>query len=107
MSRTIEQMVLDVLDDPTGLRIIVDTKLPALLDGSIDVHKMIMDDVVEESLYYMIDRTSDCGQTVSDEWHITNSVGGGLVIPTNGWLVIFIENLLHRCKDAVVHTESY
>lgn len=90
----IEEMILEVLDAPKKLRIIIDTQLPSLCD-------------ISETLYYMIDRSDDCGETVIDKWHISSSAGGMVEIPTHGQLLDFVEQITRHCPDAKIWVEDY
>lgn len=104
----IEKMLLEVLDAPTSVRIIIDTNLPALCGNLSYTIEELGDGVeISDSMYYMIDRSPDQGKTVSDMWHVSNSCGGGLEIPSNALLLDFIERITDHCKAAKIWIESY
>lgn len=87
--------MLQVLDDPKQLRIIVYTNIPTL------------ESIGEENLYYMIDRSEDCGETVADHWHVTNSDGTGCKFGTNEEVFNFMQSLAATGVTLKVHTETY
>ena len=76
----IELMMLQVLDDPTGVRIIVETSYPDLSqeDGS--------------NAYFMIDR-SDGDEDVFDYWWVTDSLGQSHKFDSNVELIEFFESI--------------
>lgn len=101
-------MVLEVLDKPHTLRIIVDTQLPTLAgDSEYNLDEIRYGEDFSDTLYYMIDRSDDMGETVSDKWHITNSCGGAIVVPTHALLLDFIERITSHCPDATIWVETY
>lgn len=104
----IEKMMLEVLDAPTSVRIIIDTRLPSLIGNISDTIESISNgEEIWDTLYYMIDRSPDCGMTKSDMWHVSNSCGGGLEIPSNALLLDFIERITDHCKDPKIWVESF
>lgn len=104
----IEKMMLEVLDAPESVRITIDTELPALSGNISDtIEKLGNDEKISNTLYYMIGRSPDQGETVSDVWHVSNSCGCGIEIPTNVLLIEFINQITCRCKDAKIWIESY
>ena len=103
----IEKMMLEVLDAPKSVRIIIDTKLPALYYPQETIENMGNGEEISDTLYYMIDRSPDQGKTASDMWHVSNSCGGGLEIPSNALLLDFIERITDYCTDAKIWIESY
>lgn len=104
----IEKMMLEVLDAPESKRIIIDTELPALSGNTSDaIEELGWGEKISDTLYYMIDRSPDQGETVSDIWHVSNSCGGGIDIPTHALLMDFINQITDRCKDAKIWVESY
>jgi hypothetical protein len=63
-----KEALLDIVEQPTKYRVIVETQLPSL-------------DPIAGNLYYMIDK-GDCGVNgqgakVYDHYQVTNSDGGG------------------------------
>lgn len=104
----IEKMMLEVLDAPKSVRIIIDTNLPALCGNISDTIEEIGNgEKISDTMYYMIDRSPDQGETVSDVWHVSTSCGGGIEIPTNVLLIDFINQITCCCKDAKIWVESY
>lgn len=101
-------MMLEVLDAPQSVRIIIDTNLPALSGNISDtIEELGNGEEISDTLYYMIDRSLDQGETVSDMWHVSNSCGGGFEIPTHQLLIDFIKQITCHCKDAMIWVESY
>lgn len=95
----LKSAMLEVLDNPTQKRVIIETLIPSLNNGL-------------DNLYYMIDR-GDCGSEVLnepaiiyDEWHITNSAGEGITAETNQQVIDifggFPESVIKR-----VYTEYF
>lgn len=103
----IEKMMLEVLDAPQRVRIIIDTKLPALNNVQDTIEELGYGEKISDTIYYMIDRSPDQGETVSDMWHVSNSCGGGFEIPSNNLLLDFIEQITDHCKDAKIWVESF
>lgn len=87
--------MLQVLDDPKQLRIIVYTNIPTL------------ESIGEENLYYMIDHSEDCGETVADHWYVTNSDVTGCKFGTNEEVINFFEALAKTGIELNIHTETY
>ena len=104
----IEKMMLEVLDAPKSVRIIIDTNLPALSGNISDtIEELGNGEEISDTIYYMIDRSPDQGETVSDMWHISTSCGGGFEIPSHAFLIGFINQITCHCKDAKIWVESY
>lgn len=104
----IEEMMLEVLDAPKSVRIIIDTNLPALSNNISDtIEELGNGEKISDTLYYMIDRSPDQGETVSDVWYVSNSCGGGIEIPSHAILIGFIKRITDHCKDAKIWIESY
>ena len=104
----IEKMLLEVLDAPKSVRIIIDTNLPALcgnLSGTIE--ELGNGEEISDTIYYMIDRSPDQGETVSDMWHVSTSCGGGFEIPSHKLLIDFIAQITDHCKDPKIWVESF
>lgn len=74
---TLQECMLEVLDNPKEKRIIVETNIPSL--GHIG-----------ETIYYMIDKSTDCGDTVIKglEWQVTNNEGAGTEAPDNRSVIL-------------------
>lgn len=101
----IELMMLQVLDDPTGVRIIVETKYPDF--SEINGHK--------GNAYFMIDRgespsmiyDEEAGKPMEDEigdpvyddgevyddWHVTDSLGQECTFNSNIELIEFLDSI--------------
>lgn len=109
-------MMLQVLDDPTDIRIIVNTTYPDFSDTSDN-----------GNAYFMIDR-ADCGgvqktdadgkpmvdedgctiwedPTVYDYWKVSDSIGQSREFDSNVELIEFIDSIEGLIKD--VHVESF
>lgn len=93
-----EQMykaMLEVLDDPKRLRVIVNTNIPNL--KSIGV----------ENLYYMIDRSEDLGETAADHWYVTNSDLAGREFGTSEEVIKFMQSLAATGVTLNIYAETY
>lgn len=84
----IELMMLQVLDDPTGVRIIVETKYPDFSDQN-----------GTQNAYFMIDR-GDCGipndkesEVVYDHWQVSDSLGQSCKFNSNVKLLEFLNSI--------------
>ena len=84
----IELMMFQVLDDPTGVRIIVETKYPDFQEMSPD-----------GNAYFMIDR-GDCGmsndkesEVVYDHWKVSDSIGQTKNFNSNVDLIEFLDSI--------------
>ena len=84
----IELMMLQVLDDPTGVRIIVETKYPDFSDQN-----------GIQNAYFMIDR-GDCGmpndkesEVVFDYWQVSDSLGQCKKFNSNIELIEFLNSI--------------
>lgn len=99
--------MLEVLDAPTKLRIIVDTKIPALTDIAMTIENLTDGNDIEDTMYFMIDRTNDVGITESKEWYVSSSCSECFTIPTNAMVLDFIDNVVRKCNDAKVWVETY
>jgi hypothetical protein len=89
----IQDLLLDVMSNPTEVRIVIQTTIPQL-DG-------------EGQLYYMIDK-GDCGcpcatpptePKVFDHWVVSNSEGSIRNFPTHEEVVEFVQQLCRACAD--------
>lgn len=104
----IEKMILEVLDNPLCVRLIVDTKLPSLCNNLSDmIEELGNGEDISDTIYYMIDRSPDQGGIVSDMWHVSNSCGGGFEIPSHSLLLSFVEQIVRRCPKSEIWVESY
>lgn len=81
-------MMLRVLDDPTGVRIIVETKYPDFSDQN-----------GTQNAYFMIDH-GDCGvsgdrssEVEFDYWQVSDSLGQSKKFNSNGKLIEFIQSI--------------
>lgn len=75
-------MMLQVLDDPTGVRIIVKTRYPDFSDPN-----------GTQDAYFMIDRSDDVGDTEADHWKVSDSIGQTKNFNSNAELIEFIESI--------------
>lgn len=87
--------MLQVLDNPTDDRVIICTRIPSLDD-------------LGESMYYMLDKSDDNGETAikGKSWRLTNSDGAGSFIACSHDVI----QLLDRLPDGVIeriHLERY
>lgn len=104
----IEKMMLEVLDAPKSVRIIIDTNLPALCGNLSDTIEELDNGVeMSDTMYYMIARSPDQGETVSDMWHVSTSCGGGFEIPTNAMLLSIVKLITDHCKYPKIWVESF
>lgn len=102
----VEKMILEVLDTPKELRLIIDTEIPTLCVKGTD-STPVEGIEVSDTLYYMIDRSPDMGETISDVWRVSASEGGWYEIPTHQKLIDFINQILAKCPFANIWVESY
>lgn len=84
----IELMMLQVLDDPTGVRIIVETSYPDFSDQN-----------GTQNAYFMIDH-GDCGvsgdrssEVEFDYWQVTDSLGQCKKFNSNAALIEFLDSI--------------
>lgn len=93
------QLLLQVMENPTEYRIIVNTKLPNLNEPREDNSK----------IYFMIDKSDGGGDSVRDEatgeikevepatiyddWHVSDSAGNGAVFPKAADVLDFFDRL--------------
>lgn len=103
----IYKMMLYVLDKPTEYRIVICTDAPVIEGACSDTLEALKNRETLDGLYYMIDRTSDIGETVANDWHVTTNCGGSAIIPTNGLLIRFIKQVLKACPNAKMMTDCY
>lgn len=96
----IELMMLQVLDDPTGVRIIVETSYP---DFSAENGH-------DGNAYFMIDH-GDCGTTVDandsvvyDYWQVSDSIGQFKNFISNGELIEFLDSIEGLITNAWVES---
>lgn len=96
----IELMMLQVLDDPAGVRIIVETKYP---DFSAECGH-------DGNAYFMIDH-GDCGTTVDandsvvyDHWKVSDSLGQTKKFNSNVELIEFLESIEGLITNAWVES---
>ena len=92
----IEAMLLEVIEKPTELRVILQTEIPCLYGDSCNEH-----------VYYMFDRTDDCGETACDEWIINSSDGGGCRIKSHMEVRELIYKIIAGLKDYKIYIDSY
>lgn len=91
----IELMMLQVLDDPTGVRIIVETSYPDFSE----------DNGHDGNAYFMIDRSdanevydAETGEKilsadVYDYWQVSDSIGQSKKFNSNGELIEFVQSI--------------
>lgn len=96
----IELMMLQVLDDPTSVRIIVETKYPNLLTEDMD------------NAYFMIDR-GECGCSIEgceeepqvyDYWQVSDSIGQARKFNSNVELIEFLDSIEYIITKAWVES---
>lgn len=92
-------MMLQVLDDPTSIRIIVQTKYPDFSDEN-----------GTQSAYFLIDH-GDCGTTVDandakvyDHWKVSDSIGQTKDFNSNIELIHFLDSLEELITNAYVES---
>lgn len=104
---TIERMMLDVLDAPNSLRVIIDTKLPTIDSTPEAIESLSYGEEFPDTLYYMIDRSPDQGETASEMWKVSASSGGWFEIPAHALLLKFVKRITNECPNAKIWVESY
>lgn len=87
--------LLEVLDEPTNLRVVVSTDIPALIAGD------------DTNIIYLIDRSEDDGETPTDLWLVRNNEDGEARFATNACLVGFFQRFADAGVKFNAHTESY
>lgn len=98
----IELMMLQVLDDPTSVRIIVETKYPNLESES-------------DNAYFMIDRSNGgvihavTGEVIDeaevyDYWQVSDSIGQTRKFNTNVELIEFLDSIEYIITKAWVES---
>lgn len=99
MKESIYLMMLQVLDDPTGVRIIVNTTYPDFSNQN-----------GEGNVYFMIDR-GDCGvsndkssEVVYDHWKVSDSLGQVKEFGSNADLIEFLESIEDCTTSAYVES---
>lgn len=92
---SLQECMLAVLDNPKEKRIIVQTYIPSLY-------------AIGDTVEYMIDKTSDCGETVIEgtEWLVTNSEGAETEAPDNQSVILLFSRFPDECIDSI-YVESY
>ena len=95
----IELMMLQILDDPTGVRIIVETKYPDFSDQN-----------GTQNAYFMIDH-GDCGvsndkksEVVYDHWKVSDSIGQTKNFNSNVELIEFLDSIEGLITNAWVES---
>lgn len=89
----LKSAMLEVLDRPTDIRIIVETKIPIL-------------DKFGGPLYFMIDHGDCLPEKVYENWQVTNSAGECREFSTNSELLKFFE-AIHGEAISRVYVESF
>ena len=87
--------MLQVLDDPKGVRVVVNTNIPCL---------GINDD--EQTVTYLIDLSDGGGEELYEHWHVTNYDGAGREFASN----IDVLNFFDDFPEGVIteiYAESY
>lgn len=90
----IEQLLLTVLDAPTEKRIVIETDLP------------VFDDT-DDNLCYMIDRSPDQGDTVSDKWHVSTNVGSLRTFDSHKGVLSLVNKIISATNEAEIRIESF
>lgn len=92
---SLQECMLAVLDNPKEKRIIVQTHIPSLY-------------AIGDTVEYMIDKTSDFGETVIEgtEWGVTNSEGAETKATDNRSVILFFSQFPDGCIDSI-YVESY
>ena len=94
----IELMMLQVLDDPTGVRIIVETSYPDFSDHN-----------GTQNAYFMIDRSDanfavDSEPEIYDYWQVSDILGQSKEFNSNVELIEFLESIKGLITRAWVET---
>lgn len=76
----LKRAMLEVLDEPTECRIIIETNIPSLNN-------------FPEKIYYMIDRGYCDPEEVYNHWKVTNSAGEGTIVKDNISLIAFFASI--------------
>lgn len=87
--------MLHVLDDPTGVRVVVNTNIPCL---------GINDD--EQTVTYLIDLSDGGGRVVYDYWHVTNYDNGGREFKSNIDVLNFFQGFPEGAIESI-YADSY
>lgn len=92
---TLQESMLEVLDNPKDVRIIVETNIPSL-------------DQIGETIYYMIDKTYGCGDELIEgkEWMVSNNEGASTNPPDSQSVISFFSQFPDECIDRI-YVESY
>lgn len=106
------ELLLQVIENPAEIRVIVDTNLPNLEYPGEE----------EETIYYMIDRSNgidfeevaaEDGTTtrieeteIFDAWHVTNSAGNGSDFPNSADVLNFFDRL-SCCTEIDARLETF
>lgn len=97
------EMLLEVLDAPKDVRIVIDTKLPRTSDPNKVVD---LDDFDEDdTLTYLVDK-SDGESEVFDKWKITSYDGGWWESSSSVKVANFIMHIATSC-NANVYVDGY
>lgn len=101
------EMLLEVLDAPTECRIIVQTPIPTASDYKKKTELGDFDyDDPTSTIYFMIDRTEDMGETACDKWQITSNNNDWWVSSSSTKVADFIMHIVTSC-DAKVYVEGF
>ena len=103
------EMLLEVLDAPTECRIIVQTPIPTASDYGkkmkIELGDFDYDDPIS-TIYFMIDRSEDMGETACDKWQITSNNNDWLESSSSVKVADFIMHIVTSC-NAKVYVEGF
>lgn len=101
------EMMLEVLDAPTECRIVVETPIPT---SSYCAKIANLDDFdyndPTSTVYFMIDRSEDAGETACDKWQITSSNNDWWASSSSTKVADFIMHIATSCV-AKVYVEGY
>lgn len=101
------EMLLEVLDAPTKNRIIIQTQIPTSFDYEEVANLDDFDyDNPTSTVYFMIDRSEDAGETVCDKWQISSNNNDWWVSSSSEKVADFIIHIATSCV-ARVYVESY
>lgn len=96
VTKELSLAMLHVLDDPKGVRVVVNTNLPCL---GIDIDN-------EQTVTFLIDLSDGGGEELYEHWHVTNYDGAGKEFNSN----IDVLNFFLRFPEGVIteiYAESY
>ena len=96
------EMLLEVLDAPTECRIIVKTPIPTAFEYEKKTELGDFDyDDPTSTIYFMIDRSEDMGETACDKWQITSNNNVWLESSSSVKVADFIMNIVTGCNAKV------